>query len=192
MYRINLKLSFLFCLVQFFSDFPELPFISKNLPSSKSSKQSRSYLTFSFIIAEDCLYKRFQLCVYTQTYPESRCKCCVSLIHSAQSRSVPYRQMDLHLLPRSIDPADVELVVLNPGALAYNPLVQTHVQQSGWLRRKPVAWSMAIKGLLKAQMFRMVCGPLLEEEKVQRVYLNRGSINWLTHLPNDSKLGCSS
>lgn len=29
MYRINLKLSFLFCLVQFFSDFPELPFRSK-------------------------------------------------------------------------------------------------------------------------------------------------------------------
>lgn len=46
--------------------------------------------------------------------------------------------------------------------------------------------------LWTAQMFRLVCGQLLEEEKVQQVYLNRGSMNRLTHLRNDSKPSCFS
>lgn len=37
--------------------------------------------------------------------------------------------------------------------------------------------------LSTAQMFRLACEQLLEEEKVQQVYLNRGSMNRLTHLP---------
>lgn len=37
--------------------------------------------------------------------------------------------------------------------------------------------------LFTAQMFRLVCGQRLEEEKVQWGYINRGSISRLTHLP---------
>lgn len=41
----------------------------------------------------------------------------------------------------------------------------------------------AVLALLQAQMLWLVPWQLLEEEKVQQAYLNRGSIEWLTHLP---------
>lgn len=82
---------------------------------------------------------------YKQTYPESVCECLFSLIHSAPSRNVPYGRMmhRLVLLCWSCS-ADAVKVAFGPGASLYNPLVQTHVQQSGWVRGKPVAWSVGM------------------------------------------------
>lgn len=76
---------------------------------------------------------------YQQTYPESVCECLFSLIHSAPSRNVPYRRMTLLALLCWSRPADVVEVALDPGGSLYNPPVQTHVRQSGRVRRKPVA-----------------------------------------------------
>lgn len=42
------------------------------------------------------------------------------------------------------------------------------------------------------QMFRTICWQLLEEEKVQKVCLNRGLMNWLTHLPKWPKFYMST
>lgn len=102
-----------------------------------------------------------------------------SLIPSGPRRAVENQQQaDLRELPgRRVYPA------VDAGASVCSPLFHKHARQSGWARGKPVAWSAAMIRSAKAQMFRMVRGQLLEEEKVQRAYLNRGSINRLTDLP---------
>lgn len=44
-------------------------------------------------------------------------------------------------------------------------------------------WGCCALFTLAEKMFWIVCWQQLEEEKVQQLYLNRGLINWLTHLP---------
>lgn len=80
---------------------------------------------------------------YWQTYPESVCECLFASTRSAPSGNASYRWMHLHVLLCWSCSAEVK-VALGPAASLYNPPGQTLVQWSGWVRGKPVAWSMGM------------------------------------------------